>query len=103
VAVAEAPERAHAHLGSLLSQPRLQLGQGDVRHLGQRGVDEVGMGLGATREPVPALRLRPGIASLPPHPLPADRAGRAHAKPRRRRIPCQRIALDALTPNRAAA
>ena len=80
VAVAEAPERAHAHLGSLLSQPRLQLGQGHVRHLGQRRVDEVGMGLGSTREPVPALRLRSGVPSRPAHPLPADRAGGAHAK-----------------------
>jgi hypothetical protein len=67
----------------LLSQPRLQLGQGDVGHLGQRRVDEVGMGLGATREPVAALRLGPGIAARPPHPLPADRAGGAHAKPGR--------------------
>ena len=83
VAVAEAPERAHAHLGSLLSQPRLQLGQGHVRHLGQRRVDEVGMGLGSTREPVPALRLRSGVPSRPAQGLPADGAGRAHAKPGR--------------------
>ena len=80
MAVAEAPERAHAHLGSLLSQARLQLGQGHVRHLGQRRVDEVGMGLGSTREPVPALRLRSGVPFRPAHPLPADRAGGAHAK-----------------------
>jgi hypothetical protein len=38
------------------------------------------MGLGSTREPVPALRLRSGVPSRPAHPLPADRAGGAHAK-----------------------
>jgi hypothetical protein len=67
----------------LLSQPRLQLGQGHVRHLGQRRVDEVGMGLGSTREPVPALRLWSGVPSRPAHGLPADGAGRAHTKPGR--------------------
>src|SRR3954452_7922768 len=41
------------------------------------------MGLGATREPVPALRLRPGVPAGSAHPLPADRARRAHAKPGR--------------------
>jgi hypothetical protein len=84
VAAAEAPERAHAHLGSLLSQPRLQLRQGDVGHLGQRRVDPIGMRLGAMRESVPTLRLGPGIPASPAHLLPADRAGRAHAKPGRR-------------------
>src|SRR4051794_36365704 len=39
------------------------------------------MGLGSPREPIPALRLGPGIPASPAHPLPADRAGRAHAKP----------------------
>ena len=80
---AEAPERTHAHLGSLLGQARLQLRQGDVGHLGQGRVDQIGMGLGATREPIAALRLGPGLASRPPHPLPADRAGGAYAKPGR--------------------
>src|SRR3982751_4953298 len=42
------------------------------------------MGLGSPREPIPALRLGPGIPAGPAHPLPADRAGRAHAKPGRR-------------------
>src|SRR5215204_1989234 len=41
------------------------------------------MGLGSTREPVAALRLGPGIAPGPTHGLPADGAGRAHAKPGR--------------------
>jgi hypothetical protein len=84
VAAAEAPERAHADLGSVLGQARLQLGQGDVRNLGQRRVDEVGMGLGAVREPIAALRLGTGITSSLAYPLPADRAGGAHAKLSRR-------------------
>jgi hypothetical protein len=84
VPAAEAPERAHADLRPFLGQARLQLGQGDVGHLGQGRVDQIGMGLGSTREPVAALRLGPGIAAGPAHPLPADRAGGAHAKPGRR-------------------
>jgi hypothetical protein len=83
VAAAEAPERAHAHLGSLLGQARLQLWQRDVGHLGQGGVDQLGMGLSAMREPVAALRLGPGVPAGSAHPLPADGAGRAHAKPGR--------------------
>src|SRR5215212_8608083 len=39
------------------------------------------MGLGSPREPVAALRLGPSIPAGPAHPLPADGAGRAHAKP----------------------
>ena len=81
---AEAPERAHADLGSLLGQARLQLRQGDVGDLVQGRVDQAGMSLGAMREPVAALRLGPGIASRPAHPLLADGTGRAHAKPGRR-------------------
>jgi hypothetical protein len=81
VPAAKAPERAHADLGPFLGQARLQLGQGDVRNLGQGGVDQLRMGLGSTRETIAALRLGPGIASLPPHRLPADGARRAHAKP----------------------
>ncbi len=81
---AEAPERAHADLRSVLGQARLQLGQGDVGHLGQGGVDQIGVGLSAMREPVATLRLGPGIPASPAHPLPADGAGRAHAKPGRR-------------------
>jgi hypothetical protein len=42
------------------------------------------MGLGATREPIAALRLGPGVPAGPAHPLLADGAGRAHAKPGRR-------------------
>jgi hypothetical protein len=84
VAAAEAPERAHAHEGSLLGQARLQLGQGDVGHLVQGRVDQIGMGLGLTREPIAALRLGPGIPAGSAHPLPANGAGRAHAKPGRR-------------------
>jgi hypothetical protein len=68
----------------LLGQARLQLGQGEVGHLGQRRVDQIGMGLGSTREPITPLRLGPGIAASPALGLPADRAGRAHAKPGRR-------------------
>src|SRR5215210_3276932 len=41
------------------------------------------MGLGSPREPVAALRLGPSIPAGPAHPLPADGAGRAHAKPGR--------------------
>ena len=80
---AEAPERTHADVGPLLGQARLQLGQGDVRNLGQGSVDQVGMGLGSMREPVAALRLGPGITSLPAHRLPADGTGGAHAEPGR--------------------
>src|SRR3954451_22520572 len=65
-------------------QARLQLGQGDVGNLGQGRVDQLGMGLGATREPIAALRLWPATPAGPAHPLPADGAGRAHAKPGRR-------------------
>src|SRR3954470_15579623 len=53
VAAAEAPERAHADPRPFLGQARLQLGQGDVGNLVEHGLDEVGTGLGATREPVP--------------------------------------------------
>ena len=81
---AEAPERTDADLRPLLGQVRLQLGQGNVGHLGQRRADQIGMGLGSTREPIAALRLGPGIPAGPAHPLPADGAGRAHAKPGRR-------------------
>jgi hypothetical protein len=84
VPAAEAPERAHAHEGSFLGQARLQLGQGDVGHLVQGRVDQLGMGLGSTREPVAALRLGPGIPAGSAHPLPTDRAGGAHAEPGRR-------------------
>jgi hypothetical protein len=45
----------------LLGQTRLQLGQGDVGHLGQGSVDQIGMGLGSMRETIAALRLRPSI------------------------------------------
>src|SRR3954462_8977040 len=75
VAAAEAPERAHADPRPFLGQARLQLGQGDVGNLGQGRVDQLGMGLGATREPIAALRLGPGIPAGPAHPLPADGAG----------------------------
>src|SRR3712207_4068647 len=61
VPAAEAPERAHADVGPLLGQVRLQLRQGDVGPLVQGRVDQIGMGLGAMREPVAALRLGPGI------------------------------------------
>jgi hypothetical protein len=78
---AEAPKRTDTDLRPLLGQARLQLGQGDIGHLGQRRVDQLGMGLGAVRKPIAALRLGPGIPAGPAHPLPADRAGCAHAKP----------------------
>src|SRR5215212_7662787 len=51
---AEAPERTDTDLRPVLGQARLQLGQGDVRNLGQRRVDQLGMRLGSTREPVAA-------------------------------------------------
>src|SRR3712207_452848 len=57
VAAAKAPERGHADQRFLLGQARLQLGQGDVGLLGQSRMDQVGMGLGSTREPVATLRL----------------------------------------------
>ncbi len=41
------------------------------------------MRLGATREPVAALRLGPGVASSSAQGLPANCAGRAYAKPGR--------------------
>jgi hypothetical protein len=84
VPAAKAPERTDADLRPLLGQARLQLGQGDVGHRGQRRVDQIGMRLGSTREPITPLRLWPGIAASPALGLPADRAGRAHAKPGRR-------------------
>src|SRR3954462_8939899 len=81
VPAAKAPERTDTDLRPLLGQARLQLGQGDVGNLGQRRVDQIGMRLGSTREPITPLRLWPGIAASPALGLPADRAGRAHAKP----------------------
>jgi hypothetical protein len=51
--------------------------------MGLDGPRWASMGLGSPREPVPALRLGPGIPASPAHPLPADRAGGAHAKPGR--------------------
>src|SRR3954452_3701010 len=83
VAAAEAPERAHADPRPFLGQARLQLGQGDVGNLGQRRVDPISMGLGAMRESVAALRLPPSTPAGAALGLPADRAGRAHAKPSR--------------------
>jgi hypothetical protein len=47
-------------------------------------MDQIGMGLGSTREPVAPLRLGPSIPAGPALGLPADRAGGAHAKPGRR-------------------
>jgi hypothetical protein len=84
VPAAKAPERTDTDLRPLLGQARLQLGQGEVGHRGQRRVDQIGMGLGSTREPITPLRLGPGIAASPALGLPADGAGRAHAKPGRR-------------------
>jgi hypothetical protein len=84
VAAAKAPERTDADLRPFLGQVRLQLGQGDVGHRGQRRVDQISMGLGSMREPITPLRLGPGIPAGPAHPLPADGAGRAHTKPGRR-------------------
>src|SRR3954463_6710406 len=81
VPAAEAPERAHAHEGSFLGQARLQLGQGDVGHLVQGRVDQLGMGLGSTREPVAALRLGPGIPPRSAHPPPTDPPRRLGASP----------------------
>ncbi len=80
VAAAEAPERRDAHVRPVISEARLELGQGDVGHLSQHGTDQTSMGLGTMREPVAALRLGPGISTLPPPSLPPDRASRAHAK-----------------------
>src|SRR3954467_3885059 len=80
VPAAKAPERTDTDLRPVLGQARLQLGQGEVGHRGQRRVDQLGMGLGATREPVAALRLGPSIPAGPAHPRPADGAGGAHAK-----------------------
>jgi len=77
----------------LLGQPRLQLGQGNVGDLGQRRVDQLGMGLGAMRETIAALRLGPGIPAGPAHPLPTDGAGCAHAKPGRR-LPTRQALVD---------
>ena len=93
VAAAEAPERTHADVGPLLGQARLQLGQGDVGHLGQCRVDQIGMGLGSTREPIAALRLGPGVPAGSAHPLPAAGAGGAHAKPGRR-LPTRQTFVD---------
>src|SRR4051812_50210899 len=77
VPAAEAPERAHADPRPFLGQARLQLGQGDVGNLGQGRVDQIGMGLGATREPIAALRLWAGIPPRPAPPPPAGGGGRA--------------------------
>src|SRR3954447_22357475 len=84
VPAAKAPERTDTDLRPVLGQARLQLGQGEVGNLGQRRVDQIGMRLGSTREPITPLRLWPGIAASPALGLPADRAGRAYAKPGRR-------------------
>ena len=53
VPAAKAPERTDTDLRPLLGQARLQLRQGDVGHLVQGRVDQIGMGLGSTgRRPV---------------------------------------------------
>jgi hypothetical protein len=47
MAAAEAPERGHAHVSAFSGKLLLQLRQGDVRNLGQGGMDQLGMGLGS--------------------------------------------------------
>jgi len=85
-AVAEevAPERCHAGERPLTRQALLQLGQCHVRHRGERGRDQAGMGLRAIREPITTLWLGPSIATSPTQSLPADRARGADTEPRRR-------------------
>jgi hypothetical protein len=80
VAAAEAPERGHAHVSAEPGEVVLQFGQGDVRNLGQGGMDQLGMGLGPVREPVAALRLWPGIAACGSGGVPSDGAGGTHAE-----------------------
>jgi hypothetical protein len=46
-------------------------------------MDEAGMGLGAMREPVPALLLGPAIAAGPAQRGPADRTRCTHPEPGR--------------------
>jgi hypothetical protein len=80
VAAAEAPERSHAHVRAVPGKLVLQLRQGDVRDLGKRGMDQVGMGLGSVREPITALRLWPGVAARGSGGVPSDGAGGTHAE-----------------------
>jgi hypothetical protein len=80
VAAAEAPERGYADVRALRGELCLQLGQGDVGNLGQAGLDQLGMGFGAARQPVAALRLGSGMAVGPAQPLPADGAGGTDAE-----------------------
>ncbi len=79
-----APERCHAGERPLTRQALLQLGQCHVRHRGERGRDQAGMGLRAIREPITTLWLGPSIATSPTQSLPADRARGADTEPRRR-------------------
>src|SRR5829696_3152321 len=93
VAMTKAPERGHADLSPLPGEPRLQLGQGDVGHLVERGVDQAGMGLRLVRKPVAPLRLRPRLAFRAAQSRPADRARRAHPETLSR-LPARQARID---------
>ena len=77
MAAEEAPQGRHARLRAVGGQPVLELGQGDVGNLRQRRMDLRCVRLGAVREPVAALRPRPGVALPAASRRPAERAGRA--------------------------
>ena len=84
MAVEEAPNRADPETRTPPGQARLQFGERDVLATLHRLEDEGTMGLDPLRTAVSALGLGLSRAGLAKGPRPADCAGYAHPKPRRR-------------------
>jgi hypothetical protein len=87
--VEEPPQGRDRHADPAPGQQRAQLLQRDVRLDPHSLQDHLGMGLDPVRGLVAALRLGAGMALQAAQLVPADHAGRAHPKPRRRAPPAQ--------------
>ena len=77
----ETPERAVADREAAARECSPQLLERDIRRLLDKREDQAGPRLNASRAPVAAQSLRPGVALYALQGAPADRARRAHAKP----------------------
>jgi len=85
MAVEEAPERADPEARTPPGEPLLQFGERNVLAICDRLHDEGAVRLDPLRTAVSSLGLGLGRAGFAKGLNPADRAGRAHPKPDRRR------------------